>query len=277
MKFCLKYSNFCGRLPQADEISILYIEDKGLLDFLEKFNDKRINLRVDSKDFSDIEINKLKAIKNTYPSYDFSVAINCYDEEFANKLIKNNLPFYFDYPICSWEELNVIIKNMKVTDIIIGGQLGFELPTTVNFIRKYNPDIHIRAIANLSTDINEFIDGLIGFYIRPEDLDIYSQYIDVIEFIGLSKQDLFFDIYKSGLYIGSLGQIIHGIDLIVDNTAVPPILAERRVNCERKCLRGYRCNLCNNFANVSIDLGKKIKETAIDTVIHNIKNKSNKN
>ena len=38
MKYCLKYTNICTKLNRANEISIKYIEDKGLVDFMKKFS-----------------------------------------------------------------------------------------------------------------------------------------------------------------------------------------------------------------------------------------------
>ena len=55
MKYCLKYSNKSTKLNRADEITIKYIEDKGLVDFMEKFNKQKINLLIDAKSFSNGE------------------------------------------------------------------------------------------------------------------------------------------------------------------------------------------------------------------------------
>ena len=67
MKYCLKYTNICTKLNKADEISIKYIEDKGLVDFMEKFKAQRIILRIDLWNFSPNEIRKLIAIRKQYP------------------------------------------------------------------------------------------------------------------------------------------------------------------------------------------------------------------
>ena len=48
MKYCLKWNNLSKKLDKADEISIIYQEDKGLVDFMRKYANKRIILRIDS-------------------------------------------------------------------------------------------------------------------------------------------------------------------------------------------------------------------------------------
>ena len=75
MKYCLKYTNICGKLNKADEISIKYIEDKGLIDFMKKFSSQRIILRIDPANFSHSEVKKLIAIHKQYPQYNFAVTL----------------------------------------------------------------------------------------------------------------------------------------------------------------------------------------------------------
>ena len=86
MKYCLKWNNKCLHLKDADEISIKYIEDRGLVDFMEKYADKRIILRIDSQEFSELELTKLVAIKKQYPNYQFTIAL----DNFNTSLIEKN-------------------------------------------------------------------------------------------------------------------------------------------------------------------------------------------
>ena len=73
MRYCLKYTNLCKNLSKADEIQIQYIEDRGLLKFLEKFAAQRIILARESF-LPDSELGKLIAIHNQYPEYNFAVS-----------------------------------------------------------------------------------------------------------------------------------------------------------------------------------------------------------
>ena len=99
MKYCLQYSNQCKKLKEADEVTIKYIEDKGLVKFLENHKHQRVNLAITGATLPQVELRKLIAIKKEYPEYRFAVAFdgNRFDPEVLKQLKENNIPFYCSF------------------------------------------------------------------------------------------------------------------------------------------------------------------------------------
>ena len=123
MRYCLKYTNLCKNLSKADEIQIQYIEDRGLVDFMNKYANKRIVLLVDSKSFPDSEINKLIAIKKTYPDLQFTVCLNEYSEGLVEVLKKANLAFFIAILLVQFavEEQNIAHAAVQIVADAVEG------------------------------------------------------------------------------------------------------------------------------------------------------------
>ena len=174
MKYCLQYSNQCKSLKEADEVTIKYIEDKGLVKFLENHKHQRVNLSIAGSTLPQPELRKLIAIKKEYPAYRFSVAFegNRFDPEVLEQLRENNIPFYCSFRCDNWETFNYYIK-LGVSDINVSGALAFELPKVKRVLEKNKANIQIRIMPNYCTNTLGWTDHLIGFFVRPEDMLIY--------------------------------------------------------------------------------------------------------
>lgn len=261
MKYCLKWNNRCTHLKDADEISIQYIEDKGLVDFMQKYADKRIILCVKSKGFKDTEIAKLAAIRKQYPDYRFTVGIDELNIPLALVLTQKEIPFYFQEPVQDWETFYWYTKDLKVSDVNICGALGFELPKVKRFLEKNGLETIIRATPNVMTSITENCPPLQTFFIRPNDIDLYDEYIDVIEFYGIEHQDTFYNIYaKEKQFIGKLNQVIYDFPLAIDNLGLTTLFGQRRISCGRECLSGGRCRRCMTMEEMSTPMGKYVRD-----------------
>ena len=268
MRYCLKYSNICKHLKDADEISIKYIEDRGLVDFMNKYANKRIILLVDSKSFPDSEINKLIAIKKTYPDLQFAVCLNEYSEGLIEVLQKANLAFFSLKPVHTWELLWKLVEVDGVSDINLSGALAFEIPKVKKYLDSLDRKVNIRLTPNLISSEFPQVPQLVQFFIRPDDIDLYEPYADIIEFEGVENQDQFYNIYaKQKMFYGKLNQVIYNFEEPIDNKSLIPAFTERRISCGRECLRGGRCKRCYTLADIS----KKISPYVTEKIKENIK------
>ena len=266
MKYCLKYTNICTKLNKCQEISIKYIEDKGLVDFMKKYSSQRIILRVDPSEFSHGEVRKLIAIKKQYPEYNFAVALACSDATLMPWFVQEKIPFFINRPCRSWEEFNWLLKQ-GVSDINISGPLGFEMEKVNRVLNSLDRKVIIRATANKVENAMQQTDTLVGFYIRPEDVAVYENYIDVLEFEGLEHQDAFFSIYsEQKTFIGNLNQCIYGIEEKVDNKGLVTLFGERRRDCGRQCLSGGRCRRCYDLVEIAKPMGDRAREKILETL-----------
>ena len=266
MKYCLRYTNISTKLNKADEISILYIEDKGLVDFMEKFSSQRIILRIDAPNFKDTEVRKLIAIKNTYPDYRFAVAMNTYNADLGKTFKEAGIDFFEKVPCTNWENFNYLIKE-GVSDINISGPLGFELGKIHRTLIMLNSKVQIRATPNKCSKLNLNTDPLVGFFIRPEDTSVYEDFIDVFEFEGVEHQDTFYSIYaEQKAFIGNLNQCIYDLEKPIDNKGLINLFGERRKNCEQQCLKGSRCQRCYDLTDLAKPMGDHAREKIMETI-----------
>lgn len=97
-------------------------------------------------------------------------------------------------------------------------------------------------------------DGVIGSWVRPEDVELYEPFIDVFEFEDCDKikeQSLYntYAIHKK--WPASLNNLISNLDYQGNNRLIPRDLTEARLMCEQKCLTGHPCRLCYTFLDLA--------------------------
>jgi hypothetical protein len=93
-----------------------------------------------------------------------------------------------------------------------------------------------------------YLDG----FIRPEETQMYSEYIDVFElspFIDDKEGlDTLYRIYaEDKMWKGDLRLIIKGIFTKLDGgTLMKRQWSKYRVDCRRNCMKGHSCRICPN-------------------------------
>ena len=94
------------------------------------------------------------------------------------------------------------------------------------------------------------------FWIRPEDVEVYGQYIDTIEFFGTPQQvGVLLKVYKEDKkWFGQLKEIIFGLKSDLDSRYIVPRFAEQRVSCKKECLKGGKCRICERVVDLSHSL-----------------------
>lgn len=266
MEYCLKYTNICTKLNRVKEIQIKYIEDKGLITFLEKHSSQRVNLLINADDFSESEIKKLIAIRKTYPQYDFAVALNRYYPPLLEQLQAADLKYYVAAPCLEWETLHALL-SFGVSDVNVSGPLAFELTKVKTALLFADQKVQIRVTPNMIVKTLPETPDLIGFFIRPEDVEVYEGFVDIMEFEGLELQDTFYSIYaENKRFIGNLNQCIYNFKEPVDNKGLIPLFGERRRDCGRQCLQGGRCKRCYSLASLAKPMGERAREKILETV-----------
>ena len=251
MKYCVSGRQQKSILSQADEIKIMYQDKEKLIDYIEEFGDKTFILEI-PKEITSKEINW-----DLYKTYSEKVNfIFCLDNlNLAKDCRENNIKFYWAYPVFSWYEFRSIIM-LKPCYISLGAPLSFSLKKV-----KEKTTIPIRLCPNLAYDA--YIpreNGLYGTWIRPEDIDIYEDYVAVCDFVvtELSKEATLLHIYKEKKqWPGNLHLLLTNFDICVDNRALPEEMGKIRVNCGQSCMEDGLCDFCQvaiKFANIIKDI-----------------------
>lgn len=169
----------------------------------------------------------------------------------AQTLREHNIPFFVLEKVNNWEKLNSFI-NQGVSEIYLTDELGFDIKAAANLAHANN--VKVRVFPNVYQSSSLFGAEITGFFIRPEDMFLYDEYVDTYEFWGpLQKQDVLLKIYKSHKWLGPLGHIIFDSDLAVSSDRLLPYFGHTRLDCRKRCLQG-RCDVCNAMLKFGLAL-----------------------
>lgn len=290
MKYALKYFSTSKKLAEADEIIITYNQKSENLGwFIETYCQQNQRLIIDydlievtksivkeknDENFIPItedevlkiiesEVNKIAKINKKYENGIavklLNPAYNYYDS-FVSLLREKEVPFFFFYCPNSFSEVNTLIK-MGVSDIYICNELAFQITELSKLIHAANINIRVHPNVAQLSGLNSLIEqeSLKQFFIRPEDIELYGEYVDIVEFFGsIDKQDVLMDIYKDGYWMGDLNELIIGFDESINCMNLMPDFGFYRLACGHRCDLG-KCSYCD----ISKSLAKELKDKNI--------------
>lgn len=233
-------------LKDAKEIVVQYNERNRVIHMLDNFPKANIMLVHRRKD-PEIEWDLIRDIN--------SVAVGRFTLEVSSmadvqKAHDMKIPFFLDYPFTSYYELRAF-ADLGPRYVRLGSPLFFQLPTVKQL------GIPIRAAVNQSyNDGFARKDGRVGLWIRPEDLEVYQEYIDIFEFAPDPRKDFdqnkryiqaLYRIYSSEEWPGEMGLIIQDFNYPCLNRMMYPEATRARINCGHICqVPGYSCHICHN-------------------------------
>lgn len=246
MNYCLSSQVNKEYWKLAQEIKLKYHELKKLLDIYEVNPNLIFIIRITSKDNLDKinweelqSYNKMTQNKIIIETDSFKIMDAC-------KLF--NLNFFYAIPVNTLYDLKALV-DYGCTDVRIDAPLTHMLDK----LKAY--PITIRMTPNVA--YYKYIpraDGVIGSWVRPEDVKLYEPYVDVFEFEDCDKdkeQSLYntYAIHKK--WPMSLNNLISNLDYQGTNHLIPSDLAQARLMCGQKCLEGHPCHLCYNFLDLA--------------------------
>lgn len=252
MEYCLNYNKdteHSNSIKEVNEWNIKYnSKDTTLLEFLDLYRTKRINLFIEDEE---VDFVFLTELCNKYSN----LYIKFKGDYYFDKIIENkpNFKFFFDTQISDWDVLIGVLK-MGATDVYIVENLAFEIDKVAEIVHSYNAKV--RVFPNIAQSKWNETSALKKFFIRPEDIEDYSNYIDVIEFYNVDKKiDIYYNIYcKKQKWFGKLNEIIIDFNSEIDNKYIIPRFAEMRIKCGKNCLKGGHCRRCEVIEELSNSL-----------------------
>lgn len=262
MKYCLDFQGKqLSMFDNCREINIDVLKTK--LDNLKEYCDNHVGQRINLciNDYNEaIDKNKIYTaldFQKEHPEYQIKIRLPKWDELYY-KDIKAAYPessLYFNDYINNWDLLYEYLDR-DVSDVFIIEQLGFEIDKVAEIVHAKN--IQVRAFPNVAQSSYENLDDIYKFWIRPEDVWLYEDYIDVFEFYGdKDKQPIYYDIYTvDKKWMGDLKEIIIGLRNSLDSTCLVPRFGIKRVYCGRKCLKGDPCRICHHVCKLSTSIQK---------------------
>ena len=235
---------------------------KQLNDFIAAYGTHRINLIITDFEY-DRDCQIISALRKKFPDVEIIMCLPSYDKQIEKILNEQNLPHYYNERITDWDKFQGFL-HLNVTDIFIGENLAFNVKILKLNAEKYKKSL--RCFCNLCESSWEYTPSLKTFFIRPEDLNLYENYIDTFEFYtnaaSVAALNIWYEIYtKDKKWTGKLDEIIMGYKGEEDNTFIVSNFGEKRLNCNKKCMQGIEptCHICDRI----IDLSKTLKERNI--------------
>lgn len=260
MKFCVDYRKNFKYLNEVDELTIYFRrEDTSILDFLLLHKNQRVNIFIDNEeDFIKNNCIKLfNAIIIEHPEINFALKLKDYRnekvKEIVNMIREQNVQyrFFFETFIRDWDTLYEYI-DLHPSDIYIVENLGLEIATIAKILHSKN--IQIRVFPNVAQSTWKKTPALKKFFIRPEDVYFYEEYVDVMEFLGKEETiSTYYKIYAiDKRWFGKLNEVILDFnDNEIDSRYILPQFAERRINCGKRCYKGRPCQVCEAIENLA--------------------------
>ncbi len=249
MNFMLSCRQPLTVLKGVSEIKVDYKDINRIADFAT--NDWQckaaINIYIPNKTEIDWQkINNYKDVLNLVFALEDT---DQFDEVKAHGFTK----YFWSYPVTTFYELQGLI-DLGVSQVLLDAPLFFQLPIVKSVCKK----IEIRLIVNRC--FNGYMkrkNGICGTYIRPEDVEVYAQYVDHLEFDidTLEKELTLYNIYTiDKKWPGNLNMLLSYLNYHVDNrgfdnlpnpTGEQHYFAKRRINCGQRCQESpRRCNFC---------------------------------
>lgn len=232
---------------------VIYPYDKFSLEEKLKMTEENSELFYvfDIRSIENVELEELKDLSLLRKNVKFMT-------DFRRDLINTDLPFFYSFNAIYVDNLDKLkgICKRGVTDAYVTGMLGFQMKNAKDLADRYG--VRIRMIPNIAQrseftfDNTREYSNVTAFWVRPEDLELYSNYVDTIEFMSMDeKQAVYYDIYMNDRkWRGNLGILIAGLGDI-DNRTIPLTdFTLPRLNCEKKCILGL-CHKCKKYKFLS--------------------------
>ena len=254
-RYCLPY--FPSQKPPegVDELKIKYQPaDRTLETFLETYKDKAIVIDV-SENFEEIDAQLLKGL---YEKYKYiKIAFN-FNKDFLLRAQKYEIPYFFTDYVTSIDKLIGLMEYLP-TDMYICEELGFFLPKVSKIL--HDNGIRVRVFPNICQSSFSETPSIKTFFIRPEDIFFYAQYVDTFELVtDKERQHVLFKIYKQEKWSGRISDIIPSFKGDLESRYVLDAFGTVRAGCGKRCMyKPGSCNICDRF----IDTAAILKENKI--------------
>lgn len=264
--FCIEYQQHSKNNALAAEIRITVHSDshfEKIQTILNNYPEQRIVIHLIEPIGNYINEKKLESIyaavdSSASKNYTFQLSIGSRDERLYAEEIFSGRPHYYDIPVTSWD-MFYEFYSYDITDMIISGILCFELEK-VRELANLKP-MQLRAYPDIC-QADGALPCYLQFFIRPEDIESYNNYIDIFDFWNKEKEQTLFSVFAiNQIWRDKLSFIITDFpeDVAVDSNKMFNF-GKYRMNCGKRCLKTYngigRCTICEqNFC-----LAKEMKE-----------------
>lgn len=248
MKYCLKYSTelrfLDSVLQEVDEIEVDYLKLKNLKNFLALHKEQTILINMTNVEYSQEIADKLITLHENYKNFKlfFPFEKEYYPYE------ELGIPYGYISIASSWADIyGMTYGEHSPSDIFVGFELGFSVAQVAE--KLHNQNIQVRCWANIAQRKWESIPAYKSFFIRPEDIRIYDNFVDVCHLhyntANPNYAKIALEVYRDKhKWFGNLNEFILNLNYDVDSRRIVPAFSQARTKCEGKCFKTGRCAIC---------------------------------
>ena len=244
MKFCLSSRQTPEYLRRADEIRVQYRDYNQIYDLIEQYPNATIILNC--QDFIDSKFQK--ALRDFVTLVPERLILALFSFDSIDTAREFNIPFYIIHPVQTLEQLRAL-KEIGVCYALVDNLLAHQMHEAKIV------GVPLRAIPNIAhLDSIPRNNGINGNWIRPENLQAYSLYIDAIEFGSQPErreQALFRIYHDEHIFPGDLGRIVQDLNATGENRYLSDEILMRRMNCELACTTSKNCSICYDSLKIA--------------------------
>lgn len=265
MRYCINYFNELENkvlLDKVDEVVFFHFsKNESIKDFIEKYPnvDVVISLSfVRDYDYGDFFMEKLEYFKDYVDRITFALDPREAFEPEVEEMKNYGYKFYFHTPVRSFEEATAA-KAAGACALLISGELFFKLDKVKQYGLPIRFDItDIKALTDFHISSATY-DEPSMCWIRPEDVDLYAEYIDTFELMysDMSQTEAFIRIYKEQkewpgemylLFLGKMKKYTNTVNRMLNSE-----LTKKRINCGRVCQTpDGKCRLCHRQFELAV-------------------------
>ena len=257
MQYAVNYCKGAKMEPFAEIIINYNRQDMELLTFLENHPNQRIILSIKQNDIISFhEAQGWRQLNVIYDKYPFIAVrfedlgafhqLTSIEEECIKEL---TVPYFFGAIVTTFDQLQYFLTQ-GVCAIYVAEDICFSLTWVKQLCKEKN--VQVRAFPNIAQANVRAVPALKKFFIRPEDVNIYEDVIDILEFWGpIERQEVLYRFYSKGRWFGNLRDLILDLDIEFDSRRILPEFAQMRKICNRKCMRGEPCEVCERILSIS--------------------------
>ena len=245
MNICLSSRQQKELLKKANQIKVQYRDKASIPDLIFEYPEATIVLEhIENSELNWDELNKWNILSKN------KLILCLADIKNVIKANEYNIKSYLGWLVNDYETLQALLK-VGVYYVRIAGPLFFELEKVKSLGAR------VRATPNVAfEDGIPRENGIFGYWIRPEDLDCYNDYIDTIEFnseYDLKRESALYRIYvEEKNWPGELSLLIKDLNYPVVNRLIHKDLASKyRINCRQRCQQGAQCTICKRFLDIA--------------------------
>jgi len=268
MDFCIPFTRdvrYKEMVDNAAELDIAFDDTRKNFDklvaFCKAYPDKRVNIHCVNRAGVDTAL----AVRLQEQVSNVAWCLNIVDAIKTEALQECGAKFYFCDEVSANNFFRLrTLASLGVSDVYLNDDTCYNLDRVSEYCKAHG--IRIRWVLNRvqNTFVNK-VDYTVAF-IRPDDMQEYSKYIDVGEFFcgsveryDYKKAKVYYKYwYKKESWVGNLQEIIPSLSVPVFDKSLPKGAFRRKQNCRLKCVsEGASCMRCEEESKLCLALAEK--------------------